>query len=83
MEKTENLDKQIDEVYKRVMERLALKIPHVCQTCDWFQLSSKPPRNRNCQVPRDLTMKDFKKGVCQIWKLAEDLGARQPRNLTV
>ena len=74
------LTEQID---KLIAERLALKIPHTCMTCDWFQLNTKGLRNRNCMNPKDLTEKDFVKGVCQQWRLATDLSVRQPRNLTV
>ena len=63
-----------------VHERVAKKIPHICTYCGWFQFNEGHKTNRYCQFKGDLKLK---KGVCQMWKLAEDVGNRVRGNYTV
>ena len=63
-----------------VHERVAKKIPHICTYCGWFQFNVDHKTNRYCQFKGELKIV---KGVCQLWKLAEDVGLRVRGNYTV
>jgi len=77
--------KQLDPKLKEyidnlVRERVAKKVPHVCIYCELFQFNKTHKTNRYCQYEGDLKLDH---GVCQMWKLAEDVGVRVRGNYTV
>lgn len=76
-----DLEAQIDAIIKK---KLGERLPHTCMTCALFQFNKEKKtgvsRNRYCQYHGEIKLV---KGVCQMWSLADDLAARQPRNVTV
>ena len=65
---------------KLVHERVAKKIPHICPYCELFQFNKDHKTNRYCQYVGDLKVVN---GICQMWRLAEDVGSRVRGNYTV
>lgn len=75
----QNLIKLIEKIVK---ERVSLKVPHICSYCDWLRFNDPPtkPNNRYCKYPGEIKVV---KGICQMWKLAEDMDKRVRGNYTV